>query len=367
MIERLTPDAETGEYNPGEIERAVQALPEPLVARNQLMLRLGAGQTQIVETRGFATVASTATLTVNSNLVTHQTVSAQAEALTINYPTGAPAPGQKLTIFLKDNGTARALTWQAGWGFVGTTKPNATTPGKRTIIKAEYADGLWNVYDIKTQDIGRSALPVCQTAPATNGTDQWAKLCTFTTGTAQNAAVNLTLSVESAGQAGGTQQIQETAIITVSYSSTATNNNPVADIQMIARSGGNRHFGPDSFKLISGGWGTPAELWIKKNSANGFFDVFELTRTRSNAGLTEVTYNNAAVWQAAAPVGLVNNITTKGVVVAGNPVAVKVAVPSSAIAVGYPGQWAADDAWHYTYTGDGVAIHTWRRVAHATW
>jgi hypothetical protein len=50
----------------------------------------------------------------------------------------------------------------------------------------------------------------------------------------------------------------------------------------------------------------------------------------------------------------------------GYPFGLKVAVPASATAGGKPGWWAADDSYHYTYTGDGTT-HKWRRVAHASW
>ncbi len=52
--------------------------------------------------------------------------------------------------------------------------------------------------------------------------------------------------------------------------------------------------------------------------------------------------------------------------VAGFPAGVRVGVPASATAAGKSGYWAADDNYHYTYTGDGTT-HKWRRVAHATW
>lgn len=47
----------------------------------------------------------------------------------------------------------------------------------------------------------------------------------------------------------------------------------------------------------------------------------------------------------------------------GNPVGVKVAVPSSASATGVPGQWAADSNYIYVCT----ATNTWVRSAAATW
>jgi hypothetical protein len=49
--------------------------------------------------------------------------------------------------------------------------------------------------------------------------------------------------------------------------------------------------------------------------------------------------------------------------VEGNPVGIKVTVPSTATSTGVLGQWAADSSWLYICT----ASNTWRRVAIATW
>ncbi|MNX59030.1 hypothetical protein D3C86_898870 [compost metagenome] len=51
---------------------------------------------------------------------------------------------------------------------------------------------------------------------------------------------------------------------------------------------------------------------------------------------------------------------------AGNPVALKVAVPASSAAAGIPGNWAASATFYYAYTGDGTT-HSWSRVAIAVW
>ncbi len=40
-------------------------------------------------------------------------ITAQAGALLFNSPSGTPVQGEKLIIRIKDNGTARALTWNA--------------------------------------------------------------------------------------------------------------------------------------------------------------------------------------------------------------------------------------------------------------
>ncbi|MCA9843204.1 MAG: right-handed parallel beta-helix repeat-containing protein [Dehalococcoidia bacterium] len=52
--------------------------------------------------------------------------------------------------------------------------------------------------------------------------------------------------------------------------------------------------------------------------------------------------------------------------VEGNPVSVRVSVPSTSATAGKPGYWAADASYIYTYTGDG-STHTWVRAAAASW
>jgi len=60
-------------------------------------------------------VASTATLTPNADTTDIAAVTAQAAGLTIAAPTGTPVDGQRLTIRICDNGTTRALTWNAAY------------------------------------------------------------------------------------------------------------------------------------------------------------------------------------------------------------------------------------------------------------
>jgi len=69
-------------------------------------------------------------------------VTAQAEAVTINSPSGTPADGNMLLIMIKDNGTARAITWNSI--FIGE-KPTTTTLGKWTIVVSMYnsTDSKW--------------------------------------------------------------------------------------------------------------------------------------------------------------------------------------------------------------------------------
>ena len=94
-----------------------------------------------------SSVASTATLTVDSSLYDQAIVTAQAAALTIAAPTGSPVQGRKLIIRIKDNATARALTWNAIFRVIGVTLPTTTVISKTMYIGCIYnsTDTKWDV------------------------------------------------------------------------------------------------------------------------------------------------------------------------------------------------------------------------------
>jgi hypothetical protein len=68
-------------------------------------------------------------------------LTAQAAAAAFNAPTGG-TDGQVLTIRIKDNGTARGLTWDAAYRVVGVTLPTTTV-----VSKTLYVAGRWNGSD----------------------------------------------------------------------------------------------------------------------------------------------------------------------------------------------------------------------------
>lgn len=95
-------------------------------------------------------VASTATLTVIADDVDVALVTAQAAALTIAAPTGTPTAGQELILRIKDNGTARALTWNAIFRAFGAALPVTTTVNKTLYVRALWnaADSKWDVINV---------------------------------------------------------------------------------------------------------------------------------------------------------------------------------------------------------------------------
>ena len=122
-------------------------------------------------TGGFTTINGTATLTnkrIDPRVVSAASASsltpdvsaadmyaytALAAGLTINAPIGTPVDGTKLMFRLLDNGTSRALTWNATYTPIGVTLPTATTLSKTTYVGCIYNanNTRWDVVAVTTQ------------------------------------------------------------------------------------------------------------------------------------------------------------------------------------------------------------------------
>jgi len=100
-----------------------------------------------------STTASTATLTIDTDVSDFATITAQAEVLTIAAPTGSPVEGQKLIIRLKDDGSARGITFNAIFRALGVTLPTTTVVSKTTYLGLVYnsTDTKWDVVATKTE------------------------------------------------------------------------------------------------------------------------------------------------------------------------------------------------------------------------
>lgn len=90
------------------------------------------------------TEASSATSTPTADTVDQWNITALAVADSFAAPTGTPTNGQKLIIRIKDNGTARALTWNAIYRGVGAALPTTTV-----INKTQYLGFIYNSSDSK--------------------------------------------------------------------------------------------------------------------------------------------------------------------------------------------------------------------------
>jgi hypothetical protein len=80
-------------------------------------------------------------------------LTAQAGALTIAAPTGTPAEGQSLVIRIKDNGTARPLTWNAAFRAIGVVLPVITVTSKILYVGAKWnsTTSKWDVIAISQE------------------------------------------------------------------------------------------------------------------------------------------------------------------------------------------------------------------------
>jgi hypothetical protein len=99
------------------------------------------------------TSASAATLNVNADNFDMVVVTAQAEAITIANPTGTPTQGQGLVYRLKDDGTARGISYGADFRALGVTLPTTTTISKTLYLACVYnsTDSKWDVIGYKEQ------------------------------------------------------------------------------------------------------------------------------------------------------------------------------------------------------------------------
>lgn len=95
-------------------------------------------------TKRVQAVASSATVTASLDDDDMVTITAQAEALTLANPSGTGTQGQPLVFRIKDNGTARAISYGANFRAIGVTLPTTTV-----ISKTIYLGGFWNSTDTK--------------------------------------------------------------------------------------------------------------------------------------------------------------------------------------------------------------------------
>ena len=102
---------------------------------NDLLLGVTAGiriKPRVVKT------TDNATSVIDIDTTDQYELSAMANATTFTV-TGIPVDGQKLIIRIKDNGTARAITWGASFASRGATLPTTTVLGKY-----QYNGFIWN-------------------------------------------------------------------------------------------------------------------------------------------------------------------------------------------------------------------------------
>lgn len=105
----------------------------------------GGSSTPNVQT---VTSAATVTPTFTNDEVA---ITAQSAALLLANPTGTPVDGKNLVIRIKDNGTARAITYDTQYRAIGVTLPTTTV-----INKTIYLGLVYNLTDTKWDVVGVS-------------------------------------------------------------------------------------------------------------------------------------------------------------------------------------------------------------------
>lgn len=106
--------------------------------------------------RAIPASATTGNLTINGDTTDLYEAEGLTGAITFLQPSGSPQDGQKLMIRIKDNGTARAITWTTSAGAfraVGITLPATTVLSKVTYVGCVYnsTDSFWDVVATVTQ------------------------------------------------------------------------------------------------------------------------------------------------------------------------------------------------------------------------
>ena len=103
------------------------------------------------------TASVTSPLVWNSDNFDEYVITAQAGALTFNADAGTPVHGQKMIFRIKDNGTARALTWTSvgagSFNSYGSFLPTTTTVSKTTYFGFIYnsTDSKWDAVAMVTE------------------------------------------------------------------------------------------------------------------------------------------------------------------------------------------------------------------------
>ena len=95
-------------------------------------------------TKRVVSVASGSTISPTSDTADVYEVSALATNPTIAAPSGTPTDGQSLILRIKDNGSARTLTFNVTYRVIGTTLPTAT---QGSTSKVTYVGCMWNSAD----------------------------------------------------------------------------------------------------------------------------------------------------------------------------------------------------------------------------
>ena len=109
-----------------------------------------------INPRAVVASATSGSLTANGDTTDLYEAEGLTGAITFAQPSGTPVDGQKLMIRIKDNGTARGITWTTSAGAfraIGITLPTTTVLGKVTYVGCVYnsTDAFWDAVATVTQ------------------------------------------------------------------------------------------------------------------------------------------------------------------------------------------------------------------------
>jgi hypothetical protein len=95
-------------------------------------------------------VTSGTTITINSDTTDYESITSMPNAFTIANPTGTPVAGQRLTMFIGDNATARAITWGTAFNGFGVALPSTTVASHPMYVFAMWnaLTSKWDVYQV---------------------------------------------------------------------------------------------------------------------------------------------------------------------------------------------------------------------------
>jgi hypothetical protein len=118
-----------------------------------VLIDLIANELKLLNESQSRSIVSAGTVTPDSDSDEIIVITAQAEALAIANPTGSPEEGQAMLIRIKDNSSARAISFGAIYRQIGTTLPTTTVVDKTLYIGIVYnaADTKWDVISVNQE------------------------------------------------------------------------------------------------------------------------------------------------------------------------------------------------------------------------
>jgi hypothetical protein len=119
-------------------------------------------------------VTEISSLTINPLDSDMQLVLQQNQGITMGAPTDTPHEGSRMTIRLKDDGTARNITWNSIFRGIRGSLPSKTIPGETLYVDLIYnnTDSKWDVISSSKNTVNIFTARLGSYTSVTSGTDQ---------------------------------------------------------------------------------------------------------------------------------------------------------------------------------------------------